>query len=69
MLPPPGDRNRPQNQFLPEDYVTHLLYLEKGSIPVDKERFRDMNITTVPIPGARFTDTLLADAMQSIMQH
>lgn len=69
MLPPPVDRSRPHNQFLPEDYVTHLLYLENGSIPVDIERLKDMNINTILIPGARFTDNLLASAMQEIMQH
>lgn len=68
MLPPAGERGRPHNQFLAEDYVTHVLYLEKGSIPVDLDRFKDMNILPVCIPGSRFTDAVLADAMQSIMQ-
>lgn len=68
LLPPPGDRSRPHNQFLAEDYITHLLYLEKGSIPVDIARLRDMNIAAVSIPGSRFTDSVLADAMQRIMQ-
>ena len=68
MLPPAGDRGRLHSQFLAEDYVTHVLYLEKGSIPVDLERFKDLNIIPVCIPGSRFTDAVLADAMQNIMQ-
>lgn len=68
MLPPTGDRNRPHHQFLAEDYVTHLLYLEQGSIPVDKARLDDMNIACVQIPGSRFTHENLAEAMQKVMK-
>ena len=69
MLPPSntGNRSRPPHQFLPEDYVTHLFYLERGSIAVDKDQLRDMNIACVQIPESKFTHESLAQAMQDVM--
>ena len=67
----PASFRRP-NRFAPGDYVTHLVYLEKGSVPVDVAKLESMSIRCIAIAGDgekenRFSGASLAEALRGVL--
>jgi len=58
---------RTPHQFLPSDFVTHLIYPSQGSIAVDEERLKAISIKCISIPEVdRFSEETLKAALGKV---